>query len=42
VSTINKTELGAYVGSLGQQRVHQILAGMRFLQRMIEHHETGK
>ena len=42
VSTINKTQLGEYVGSLGLQRVHQILAGMRFLQRMIEHHVTGK
>jgi len=32
VSTVEKTQLGDYIGSLTEQRVHQILAGMRFLQ----------
>ena len=33
VSTVDKTQLGEYIGSLTEQRVNQILAGMRFLQR---------
>jgi mRNA interferase MazF len=33
VSTIDKAHLGEYVGSLTEARIHQILAGMRFLQR---------
>jgi mRNA interferase MazF len=32
VSTIAKSQLGEYIGSLTEARVHQILAGMRFLQ----------
>ncbi|MBZ0286295.1 MAG: type II toxin-antitoxin system PemK/MazF family toxin [Anaerolineae bacterium] len=32
VSSIDKTQLGEYIGSLSEQRVKQILAGMRFLQ----------
>jgi len=32
VSTVEKTQLGEYIGSLTEQRTHQILAGMRFLQ----------
>ena len=32
VSTVDKTQLGEYIGSLTEQRVNQILAGMRFLQ----------
>jgi mRNA interferase MazF len=32
VSTVDKTQLGEYIGSLSEQRVNQILAGMRFLQ----------
>lgn len=32
VSTVDKTQLGEYIGTLSQQRVEQILAGMRFLQ----------
>jgi mRNA interferase MazF len=31
VSTVDKAQLGEYIGSLGQQRIDQILAGMRFL-----------
>lgn len=33
VSTIAKTQLGEYIGTLSVQRVEQIFAGMRFLQR---------
>lgn len=29
--TIAKTQLGAYIGTLSERRVEQILAGMRFL-----------
>jgi mRNA interferase MazF len=32
VSVVDKTQLGDYIGTLSQQRVEQILAGMRFLQ----------
>ena len=42
ISTVDKTQLGEYIGSLNEQRIHQILAGMRFLQRMTEHRETGE
>lgn len=33
VSTVEKTQLGEYIGSLAERRIHQILAGMRFQQR---------
>lgn len=33
VSTVEKTQLGEYIGSLSGQRIQQIFAGMRFLQR---------
>lgn len=33
VSTVHKAQLGAYIGSLSEQRIHQIAAAMRFLQR---------
>ncbi len=33
VSTIEKAQLGGYIGSLSEQRIAQILAGMRFLQQ---------
>jgi mRNA interferase MazF len=32
VSSIPKAHLGVYIGSLSEQRIQQILAGMRFLQ----------
>ncbi len=32
LSTVNKTDLGDYIGSLNEERITQILAGMRFLQ----------
>jgi mRNA interferase MazF len=42
VSSVDKAQLGEYIGSLARPRVRQILAGMRFLQRMTEHPEPGK
>jgi mRNA interferase MazF len=41
VSTVAKTQLGEYIGSLTQERIHQILAGLRFVQHLTEHHDTG-
>ncbi|MBZ0299031.1 MAG: type II toxin-antitoxin system PemK/MazF family toxin [Anaerolineae bacterium] len=32
VSTLAKTELGDYIGSLDERRIQQIVAGIRFLQ----------
>jgi mRNA interferase MazF len=32
VSTVDKTQLGEYIGALTEQRINQIMAGMRFLQ----------
>ncbi len=32
LSTVDKTELGEYIGTLNKQRVNQIFAGMRFQQ----------
>ncbi|MEA5465919.1 type II toxin-antitoxin system PemK/MazF family toxin [Leptothoe sp. PORK10 BA2] len=40
VSTVTKTQLGEYIGSLTQERIDQILAGMRFLQLLAEHHDA--
>jgi mRNA interferase MazF len=37
VSTVDKTQLGEYIGTLTEQRMNQILAGMRFLQAMTQH-----
>jgi mRNA interferase MazF len=42
VSTVDKTQLGEYIGSLNGQRIKQILAGMQFLQRMSGERETGQ
>ena len=42
VSTVDKSQLGEYIGSLNEQRIHQILAGMQFLQLMTERRETGE
>lgn len=36
VATVDKTQLGEFIGSLNEQRIHQILAGMQFLQNMTE------
>ncbi|HJQ14410.1 MAG TPA: GNAT family N-acetyltransferase [Anaerolineales bacterium] len=34
VSSVDKRQLGAYIGSLSQERLNQILSGMQFLQSM--------
>jgi mRNA interferase MazF len=34
VTTIDKSHLGEYIGSLSAERVAQILAGMRFIERL--------
>lgn len=36
VSALEKTRLGDYIGTLGAERINQIIAGMRFLQRSYE------
>lgn len=36
---IDKKLVGEYIGTLTEQRVSQVLAGMRFLQAMTAHHE---
>lgn len=33
VSSVEKAQLGAYIGMLSERRIQQILAGMRFLQQ---------
>jgi len=38
VVTMEKAQLGEYIGSLSKQRMDQILAGMRFVQRLTGHH----
>jgi mRNA interferase MazF len=42
VSTVEKSQLGEYIGTLSEERVRQILAGMLFLQLMTEPPETGE
>jgi mRNA interferase MazF len=32
VSSVEKAQLGAYIGSLSEERINQIFAGIRFLQ----------
>ena len=39
ISTVAKTQLGEYVGTLTEQRINQVLAGIRFLQIMSRHHK---
>lgn len=41
VSEVEKTQLGEYIGTLTEQRFRQVLAGMRLLQSMTQHHEHG-
>ncbi len=40
-TTVDETQLGPFIGRLAEPRVSQVLAGMRFLQSMIQHHEEG-
>jgi mRNA interferase MazF len=35
VSTVEKSQLGEYIGSLSKARIDQILAGMQFLQKIM-------
>jgi mRNA interferase MazF len=39
VSSVEKTQLGDYIGTLSEQRIDQILTGMRFIQRSFLSHE---
>ncbi len=39
VATVDETQLGEFIGSLSEKRIQQVLAGMRFLQIMTQHHE---
>lgn len=40
VSTVDKMQLGEYIGSLTERRIKQILAGMQFLQWFTERRGT--
>ena len=42
VTSVDKTQLGDYIGSLSHQRIHQIFAGMRFIQLMVGDRETNE
>ena len=42
VSTVEKSQLGEYIGSLAEQRIKQILAGMQFVHRLLQRGETGE
>jgi mRNA interferase MazF len=37
VSTVDKIQLGEFIGTLSKARIRQVLAGMRFLEKMTEH-----
>lgn len=39
VSIVDATQLGEFIGTLAEQRIQQVLAGIRFLQIMTQHHE---
>jgi mRNA interferase MazF len=39
VTTVEEAQLGEFIGSLTEQRIQQVLAGIRFLQIMTQHHE---
>lgn len=41
ISMVYKSQLGEYIGSLSEERIHQILAGMRYLQLMTGRDEAG-
>jgi mRNA interferase MazF len=42
ISTVKKSQLGEYIGSLSAARIDQILAGIRFLQLMTGHPEMDE
>jgi mRNA interferase MazF len=39
ISKVDATQLGEFIGSLSKQRIQQVLAGIRFLQIMTQHHK---
>ena len=39
ISAVDKSQLGRHIGTLTKQRMNQVLAGIRFLQYMTQHHE---
>ncbi|MBI3153145.1 MAG: type II toxin-antitoxin system PemK/MazF family toxin [Chloroflexi bacterium] len=39
VSTVDAKQLGEFIGTMSEQRIQQVLAGIRFLQIMTQHHE---
>lgn len=39
MSIVDKSQLGEYIGTLTKQRIQQVLAGIRFLQILTQHHE---
>jgi mRNA interferase MazF len=39
VSVVDARQLGEFIGALTEQRIQQVLAGIRFLQIMTQHHE---
>lgn len=39
VSIVDATQLGEFIGTLTEQRIQQVLAGIRFLQIMTQHHK---
>lgn len=39
VSIVDATQLGEFIGTLTEQRIQQVLAGIRFLQAITQHHE---
>lgn len=41
VSTVDRTQLGEYIGTLTEERIQQVLAGIRFLQIMAQHHKQA-
>jgi mRNA interferase MazF len=41
VSTVDRSQLGEYIGTLTRQRFQQVAAGIRFLQIMTRHHEQS-
>ncbi len=42
ISTVDKRQLGEYIGTLTKQRLKQILVGMQFLQKTTERQEIGE
>jgi mRNA interferase MazF len=39
VSTVDKTQLGEYIGTLSEQRIQQVVSGIHFLGIITQHHE---